>query len=271
LIAPSGDAVVTNVAINQAKRHTPVAGQPPIAAVIHCSNPSNFTAGSCMALVAVRATLPGFDAPLAVVAPYGVWQLEFSLGDDADDLVIDAWIERDDTFDGRWPNRQSHFLSTLPPLANHAEDDAANPVKREATSNSITHGSYSVVVGGYVKVDGELAMYKSAGRDGAGATFSYPTVLFPSDVSQRLEGIPAAGSQSGVQSYMNGTSVAAPQAARWALNYLAGLPPRTHFAHLDTWLEVVNAIGLSADLMHAPPRRTPPTVQNLRQGIGSLP
>ncbi len=92
----------------------------------------------------------------------------------------------------------------------------AAQVRRRGTINGIASGHRTVVAAGYRLLDKKHSRHASAGptRDGrAGVSLSYP-----SDVSDALRGIRAAGNRSGATFRMEGTSVAAPQTSRELVN-----------------------------------------------------
>ena len=89
---------------------------------------------------------------------------------------------------------------------------SAAKVRRRGTLNGMASGNQTVVAAGYRLLDKKHSRHAAAGptRDGrVGVSLSYP-----SDVSDALRGIRAAGNRSGATFRMEGTSVAAPQASR---------------------------------------------------------
>ena len=198
------------------------------AAAIHLREASAGDADA-MVLVALGPTghRPG-DGGSRPVAPPGVWHVDVAI-DAADACVpvpVWAWIERDDPApDSATAARQSRLLTNRLP---GQPDQAGDPVTRSGTGNSIANGRSTFVAAGCVgaAADAPPAGYSSAGptRNAARQQLPWPSATAPCEASNALGGIAAAGTRSGVTARMNGTSVAAPQLARWLLNTLATLP-----------------------------------------------
>lgn len=152
-------------------------------------------------------------------APAGDWRLELvNRGEQA--VTVHAWVERDGRSDG-WPypgGSQARFLDDAPGT------DAAMLRARlvdEGTLNSIAHGLEPVVVGACVGSDPlKMASYSGSGPSRAPAGRPGPDVVAVSEERPTYDGVPAAGSRSGIRFRQNGSSVAAPQVARWILDEL---------------------------------------------------
>ena len=165
------------------------------------------------------------------LAPAGVWQVDVAL-DDADagaPVPVWAWIERDDPApDPATLARQSRLLTNR---LHGSPGQAGFPVTQSGTGNSIANGRSTFVAAGCVggAADARAARYSSAGptRNAARHELPWPNAAMPCEASSALGGIAAAGTRSGATGRMNGTSVAAPQLARWLLNTLARMkePP----------------------------------------------
>jgi len=159
------------------------------------------------------------DNPNAQLAPAGLWQIELkNVGTAMIDETVNAWIQRDDTLYG-FPlrGRQSFFDDPHYRRFDHAGrdneiDNAASPVKRASTINSMATGGSPIVAGGYRLREMTAATYSSAGARHAPPR--HPDALAVSDDSCVLGGVLAAGTYSGSIVAMDGTSVAAPQVAR---------------------------------------------------------
>ena len=82
----------------------------------------------------------------------------------------------------------------------------------------------AVVMGGMLRKEMKPARYSAGGATShqAAPLFDreWPTAITVTDDSQVHRGVLAAGSRSGSQVLMNGTSVAAPQIARWMADEL---------------------------------------------------
>jgi hypothetical protein len=175
-----------------------------------------------MFLVAVNETT-SLDRT-AAVAPAGTWIVELqnqALG--ASD-VVDAWVQRDDSLYG-FPirGRQSYFANDCYARfdsegRDNEKDDPTCIVRRYSTINAIATGLSPIVMGGFLRKEMVPSEYSSAGP----VTNPYrPDALTVSDDSRVHTGVLAAGSRSGSVVAMGGTSVAAPQIARWVAGELA--------------------------------------------------
>jgi hypothetical protein len=100
-------------------------------------------------------------------------------------------------------------------------------VKRRGTINAIATGKQPIVIGGLRRSDWNPAPYSSSGPvvnypPGRGLqTPDGPEALSVSEDTPYHRGVLAAGSRSGSCIAMHGTSVAAPQVARWVAEELA--------------------------------------------------
>ncbi|MEQ9811219.1 MAG: hypothetical protein RLO50_00440, partial [Azospirillaceae bacterium] len=168
------------------------------------------------------------------LAPHGLWQVVLEPGEITPDEVIHARIQRDDSL----PNyplrgRQSYFEDaaymrfdalgrplTVDPAA------PASPIRRAGTLSPFATGDAPngvIVAGGWTRRSGEMAAYSSGGPATAPSTRRGPDAALVAEDSLVQGGVIGAGSQSGSMVAMNGTSVAAPQLARWlALRLLDG-------------------------------------------------
>lgn len=184
-----------------------------------------------------------FLDPPAPVAPAGPWKVTIrNVSSGAIDSVH-AWIQRDDTPVG-YPRRgrQSYFdercYVRFDAHGVEIEEDthpaqAAKPchVKRASLINAIATGAEVVVAGGYLRQNLRAARYSAGGpitptRDQPlDPGFKKPDAMLVSDDSKVHSGVLAAGSRSGSRVAINGTSVAAPQLARWIADELAAGRP----------------------------------------------
>lgn len=165
-------------------------------------------------------------------------------------FVCDAYIQRNDTLIGRRAmGRQSYFDESS--YARHERIEIpgnrsgrpkefdrpppASDVTRTGTLNGDGTGTESYVIGGYRRTPKHWnpllpapgnpmpAAFTSEGPPAANAprTMPSPNWLMPSDDALSCRGVLAAGTRSGVRVAMGGTSVAAPQAARYVADQLA--------------------------------------------------
>jgi hypothetical protein len=177
--------------------------------------------------------------PNEPVAPAGNWQVTLRNRGVAP-LDAHVWIQRDDSPVG-YPvlGRQSYFddpdYVRFDRQGRRLKYDPPHPfvdpplrdsyVKRTSTLNALATGRRSVVVAGFVRSSGDSADYSSMGpivQGPAPQRAGYaPDVAAVSDDSPVLDGVLAAGTRSGSVVAMNGTSVAAPQIARYLADIIA--------------------------------------------------
>jgi hypothetical protein len=166
-----------------------------------------------------------FDSSTSV-APAGVWTIRLKNKSLTPREEIQAWIQRDESLYGHpLRGRQSYFDDPLYERCDEAGrevviDRTHSLVRRARLLNSLATGRDTVVVGGYVSESRVPCKYSAAGpvttpRGARGPTRVGPDALIVSDDSQPHGGVLAAASRSGSVVAMNGTSVAAPQIARW--------------------------------------------------------
>jgi hypothetical protein len=165
------------------------------------------------------------------LAPSGTYEIKLeSTGGIAADAYIDAWVARDDSIPG-YPHagRQSYFDDAEYKYRDEYSgrliqvDDTKSLVQRQGTINSIATGEEPIVIGGFLRKEMTAAEYTAAGaRPPRPKPPRWPDAVAPSDDSYVLEGRLAAGSRSGSRVPVGGTSVAAPQIARWVADDLAG-------------------------------------------------
>jgi len=147
-----------------------------------------------------------------VSAPAGVWQISVeNTGSRA--LCLNAWVERDLLAKG-----PRHAQSArLVPNADGSPDCCSDA----NTLNNVGTGS-SVLLAGALTGQAErptgtalsVSPYSAEARDAS----SGPAFSAVADANRVLPGIRVGGSQGGMVVRMNGTSMAAPQAARWLAN-----------------------------------------------------
>jgi hypothetical protein len=177
-----------------------------------------------VALIALQPSAT-FDAA-RVVAPHGLWEIEIHNTGNAS-AVVQAWIDRDDFNVGTMVRgRQSHFEDArYDPLKylRSARDDSPNSealVRRRGTLTGIATGSATRVAAGYRHSDDKHVKYSSGGPT-RGERLG-PDAGAVSDQARSLPGLLAAGTRGGAVVRLVGTSVAAPEFARWVID---GQPP----------------------------------------------
>jgi Subtilase family len=192
--------------------------------------------------VILFATASPFD--VKPFAPSGRWEL--TLGTDAggEDVGMHAWIERDETLPGFSEfGRQSYFDDPKyarfyePGIAAYGLDKrliggllgydpigSTALVQRKGSLNGFAGGDDTVVVAAFVRTsltkDSPMALYSSTGLTRNGVDI-FADASAISESSKVARGVVSAGSASGSFVALNGTSVSAPQVARWIANQLA--------------------------------------------------
>jgi hypothetical protein len=196
-----------------------------------------------------------------IFAESGVWKIVIENKSSSDTVVVDAWIQRDETpMNTPYFARQSYFLSSRPDLEDDEDDSINDPVKRMGTGNSIAHGKETLVVGGYVVSNGRLSHYSAASISSSSL---WPSMLAPADEGPSNPGIEASGTRSGTRYRMNGTSVAVPRVSNYLLSkFLKSKTGTRAYSNKATFLEAVAASSSSAKLS------TPPTILTARLGTG---
>jgi hypothetical protein len=182
-------------------------------------------------LLAVEPTI----AAGGFVPEHGDWTIRVDgVGVNAE---VHAYVARSDpNMDVRSGARRSYFVDpewerTRSAAAgctlNDGEfDKAGSLIHRNGTLNGIATASVPSVhvAGGYILSNGRKSSYSSAGPARSGPRAG-PDFVLPCDESYALGGIRAGGNRSGAVFRLTGTSVAAPQLAR----YVAGPPiPPAH-------------------------------------------
>jgi hypothetical protein len=186
-----------------------------IATVTHLSRSATGDGPTVVVAVAptfaFRATTP--------TAPAGRWSIRLDNGSERP-LRIAAWIQRDDRFAGAsLGGRPSYFEDD----AYRRFDDRGRPldtdpsgstawISRADTINPIATGEHPVVVGARDAATGRASPYSAAGAGRA------PQLTAVADGSRARPGIATRGTHAGTWVRANGTSLAAPQVARWLLD-----------------------------------------------------
>lgn len=158
-------------------------------------------------------------------APFGPWTVTLQRRDGMQAaLSARLYIQRDDTPSGfRRRGRQSYFdhmaAYTKNPQTGAFTALGIGPISAEDTLNAIATGVHTVVVGGTYRDQPLRSVPYSA--SGPARTKTGPDLSAVSDESIVMPGVLAAGSNSGAPVAMRGTSVAAPQIARWVAQKMA--------------------------------------------------
>lgn len=170
----------------------------------------------------------------APLAPSGRWKIAVKPHDIAPDQSVQVWIERDDTLPGfRRGGRQPYFNNAdyqrfnrfgAPLAVDPPNTDC--PVRRAGTLSGFACGVSPLVIGALTQSNGKMSDYSAAGpitpmRDAPVANREGPDASARGDDSPVLQGVISAGSRSGSMVRLNGTSVAAPRAARFTVENMA--------------------------------------------------
>lgn len=173
-----------------------------------------------MALLVISATSPHEIRPSA---PYGNWVIRCTNNAGAP-LKIQAWIERDEIVFGLRQPQQARFIDAdyTPPQANNWIEDTKNSVSRYSTLSNLASASHAFAVAAGVggEKTGFVSPY-SGGGSGRSELDGSPLLMARADRSPAQPGMPAWGNYRSARRHMNGTSIAAPQAARWIANAFA--------------------------------------------------
>lgn len=167
-----------------------------------------------MALLVVAATQV---ARRHVEAPSGRWRitLRHMQASSARSFLVDAWVERDDTEVGAVRPQSARLVEN--------EDGTPSGLTDADTFTSIATGSETFRVGAVTDRGEGLATEEVSAYSAAAVNCKKgPEFSAIADAHPALPGIRVSGSQSGTVLRANGTSVAAPQAARHLVNQLAG-------------------------------------------------
>ena len=195
-----------------------------VAAAILCKQVAQGQVGT-MLLLAISPTTMQPDKPTPL-AEYGVWEIEATSSVDHE-IVLEAWVERNDTVIEPRRAQQSHFIG------NDALDPDSEDVNDRSTLSSIANGQRPVVVGAYSVFPGEVTSYSANGPVLGQPDRTVPEIYGPSDWSSWRTGMRVTGFYSGSRSRLSGTSAAAPRVARWYAEGEPGCQETTVAAYVD--------------------------------------
>ena len=181
-----------------------------------------------MALLVLAATRVHADF---VEAPAGRWTITLANLRQADDpkarrLSVQAWVERDDTTFGIDRPQSARMVPN--------DDGAATHLNDQTIFSTLASGHRTWSVGALVPPVQLAGPWRASSYTAAGPDDDHgPTVSAVADAGIALSGIRVAGSRSGMVVRSNGTSMAAPQAARWIAH---GLARGFSLAQIYAWL-----------------------------------
>ena len=210
------------------------------------------------------------------IAPSGVWTIRLrNLGLNPETDYVHVWIQRDDTPYGfRRGGRQSYFdhecYSVYDDEGWLVEEDpplTTCVIRRAGLMNALATGHNTIVAGGYRGEMRRAADYSAGGQDAVAGNAAppprgvrAPDVVQLSDDSKVHAGVLAAGSRSGSVVALNGTSVAAPQLARFVGERLAN-------GHVGNRPDIQSQAMPLAPVARVPPRPLP---DHNRHGAGHI-
>ncbi len=166
-----------------------------------------------MALLVTAATQ---NNTRRVESAAGRWEVQVThTGTTTRRLQVDAWVERDDTTVGAVRRQAARLVANADGQSAHLQD-ANTLAHRSLHPRMVTAGALRNRDTGSGHPD--VSAYSAAGLDNtSGPGFS---ALVDSDMA--APGMLVAGSQSGTVARSDGTSLAAPQVARWLAEQVAG-------------------------------------------------
>lgn len=171
------------------------------------------------------------------IAPSGVWKIRLQNVSLRPEDSVQVWIQRDDTAYG-YPlrGRQTYFDQPCYrrfDVQGRVIEEDTHPeqppclVKRDGSINAMATGAQTIVAGGFIGKNLRPAPYSAGGPITPTRNLPLPNnlrkpdAMLVSDDSKVHPGVLAAGSRSGSVVAFTGTSVAAPQLARWVADELA--------------------------------------------------
>ncbi|MEO8936178.1 MAG: hypothetical protein ABI277_02400 [Burkholderiaceae bacterium] len=226
-------------------------GNPVEAAVVFASKVAQGLNGT-MVLLTIRAT-SRHPEDAGTVAPFGIWRVEVR-SESAEDAIVNAWVERDDTIVGPRRKQQAHFVhdSCTTPRPTYISD--------ESTLNSIGNGKRAIIAGAYDASTRQITRYSGRGPV-IDDTKAKPDYFGPSERSASRPGIRVAGFYSGTRAVLSGTSVATPRVARWISERSAAavVAPNDEIVKIGEWsagknktVRDRNGVALNSDLSGLP-------------------
>jgi len=189
-----------------------------------------------------QALPPAPHGPL----PAGLWTITLRRPNTAMTGSIDARIQRDTNFSqGNTGARQSCFVDPvyepMDPSGAPGQLDSADPavkIRRFGGLNGIADGATGLVVAGYRASTLEAARYSSAGPSPTAGPARAVSLSAMTDRAAFTSGLLSTGTRTGATVAQNGTSVAAPQAARFLAERLYAVP--TPGPTADNYLSLFN-------------------------------
>ncbi|MEK8051936.1 hypothetical protein AACH10_16915 [Ideonella sp. DXS22W] len=194
----------------------------------------------CAALLLYSEVVQATDRPMALLAiwgttssvtrqapaPAGPWLLRVRQGGDGP-LAVSAWIECDEVIFGRVRPQSARFFNPQRCAADERPQEvAARVVRRDDTLSNVATGALTLAVAAYTgrRDDGPVSGYSGMPGLAAGAG-GLPQRWLPlaaaADAGISHPGMRLPGNRRAVLQRFNGTSAAAPQAARHVANQMA--------------------------------------------------
>jgi hypothetical protein len=134
-------------------------------------------------------------------------------------LTVQAWIERDQVVFGTRRDQAARFFA----MGGCEPEGDAGVVRETNTMSNISTGQHAFAVGAYrgPTEGGPVAEYSGAPSEDWAAHKRYIPFAARADAGRSHPGVRVPGNRGNVLRRMNGTSVAAPQAARFVANEMA--------------------------------------------------
>ena len=172
-----------------------------------------------MVLVAIA---PTNIHPVYPYSPSGIWKVNVTSKRSSAQVELNCWIERDEVVFGARRPQMARFVSdeqTLVSRNQWAESATAATIRRDGTFSNIASGGYTFAVAAGTRdyENGFPSPYSGAPM----LNEASPAFVAKADRSPAQPGILVSGNYRGARRHINGTSVAAPQAARWIANEMA--------------------------------------------------
>lgn len=160
-----------------------------------------------MALLVIAPTQVHSRLPSSLA---GRWTVEIT-NNSGREIAVDAYVERDDTVVGAKRDQAARLVALNGDLLSNAD-----------TLSDIASGSQVFRVGALQDMGSGPEASRVARYSAEGNSQLMPELSALTDQGLAMPGIRVSGSQSGMVVRANGTSMAAPQAARWIANQLSG-------------------------------------------------
>jgi hypothetical protein len=235
-------------------------GNTPLCTIVHTENASERDGKvNRMALIAVAPTRDR-DGKRAT-APYGVWTIMFEA---ADDVTVNAWIERDDPILVQTSQRRQSVFVTKPQHDDYVDKDyIRTAVTKYDTINGIATGEFVIPVGSTIGETAVSSSFSAAAKRGDNKIVH----TCPADEAEVLSGRLAFGNSGSATFRRTGTSVAAAMYSRKLLNEVPAIVITEAPNPADINRETVSSKPVPTTTTPLPRKRKPTEIEVAR-GIG---